>query len=334
MTASDRFGIRIRGTGSAVPDGVLTNADLEKLVDTSDEWIQQRTGIRERRIVDQKTEGTFTLSRDALVRALDDAGIEGSALDLVIVGTCTGEMGCPSVATRVAADIGATPAGAFDVVAACCGFVYALNTAEALIRSERYNRIGVVGCDALSTVTDYADRSLCILFGDAAASAILERDDDNPERGCLYQSLQADGSDWDLLYMPRRDQEIPDWDKDNPIRKGCLRMKGREVYKFAVKKFGEVIQDALDNAGIGVDDVAQFICHQSNARIIESAIERFNLPREKVHINIDRYGNTSAGSVGICLDEVWKAGGITPGDIVLIVAFGGGLTWASSVWRV
>jgi 3-oxoacyl-[acyl-carrier-protein] synthase-3 len=328
------FGIRIAGVGSAVPQKVLTNFDLEAMVNTSDEWIVQRTGIHERRIVDQTREGTFTLGRDALKAALANAGMKGSDLDMVIFGTVTAEMTCPSNACRVAHELGAAPAPGFDLVAACCGYVYALNVAESLIRSGRHRNVGVIGCDAMSTVCDYSERSVSILFGDAAGAVVLSRDDANPNIGCLYQSLHSDASMWESLYMPRRCHEIPEKDRENPIRLGCLRMNGREVYKFAVNKFREVIEDALEKTGLTVDQVSQFVCHQSNVRIIDAAKERLGLPDEKVYINIDKYGNSSAGSVGLCFDQLWKSGKVKRGDLVVFVAFGGGLTWASSVWRL
>jgi 3-oxoacyl-[acyl-carrier-protein] synthase-3 len=331
---SQPFGVRIAGVGSAVPERVLTNVDLEKMLDTSDDWIVQRTGIRERRIVDPATQGTYTLGRDALKRALDDAGMRGSDLDMVIFATVTAEMTCPSNACRVALELGAIPAGAFDLVAACCGYVYALNVAEALVRSGRHRAVGVIGCDAMSTVCDYGERSVSILFGDAAGAAVLTRDDADPSIGCLYQTLNADGSMWESLYMPRRCDEIPEHDRENPIRLGCLRMNGREVYKFAVTKFREVIEDALCKTGLGVDQISQFICHQSNVRIIDAAKEKLGLPDEKVYINIDKFGNSSAGSVGLCFDQLWKSGKVKRGDHVVFVAFGGGLTWASSVWKL
>lgn len=333
MTAPFTHGVRIAGTGSAVPDKVLSNDDLAKMMDTSDEWIQQRTGIRERRIVDQSKEGTFTLSRDALKKALDDAGMQAADLDLIILASVTMEMTCPSVSCRVADALGAAPAGAFDIVAACCGFVYGINLADTLIRSGRHQRIGVVGCDTLSTVLDYNDRSVSILFGDSAGAMVLTRDDD-PTLGCQFQTMRADGKMWRSLYMPRREQEIVEGDEENPIGLGFLRMNGREVYKFAVNKFRDVIQEAMCATGLGVDDISQFICHQSNARIIESAIDKLKLPPEKVYINIDRYGNSSSGSVGLCFDELWRAGKIKRGEKVLMVAFGGGLTWASSLWQL
>jgi len=329
-----QFGVRIAGSGSAVPDRVLSNFDLEKMVDTSDEWITQRTGIRERRIVDPESEGTFTLSRDALAKALDDAGMKASELDLIIVGSVTSEMTCPSTACRVADDLGASPAGAFDLVAACSGFVYSINLADSLVRSGRHNAIGVIGCDTLSTIVDYQERSVSILFGDAAGAVVLTRDDDEPTLGCQYQTLHSDGSLWPSLYIPRRPQEVPPGDEDNPVRIGHLRMQGREVYKFAVTKFRETIEDALAATGLGVDDIAQFVCHQSNLRIIDSAKEKLGLPDEKVHVNIDRFGNCSAGSAGLVFDQLWQAGKIKRGDTVLMVAFGGGLTWASNVWKL
>jgi 3-oxoacyl-[acyl-carrier-protein] synthase III len=328
------FGIRIAGCGSAVPDQVLTNFDLEKILDTSDEWIVQRTGIRERRVLNPERESNYTLSLSAISKAIECAGIEPTDLDLLIHASVTGEMTCPSSACRISAALGAAPAGAFDLVAACSGFVYALNVAEAMIRSGRYRTVGIIGCDTMSTVVDYDDRSVSILFGDAAGAAILTRDDRDPSVGCLYQALSADGATWPSLYMPRRCSDVPKDDRDNPIRLGNLRMNGREVYKFAVTKFREVIEDALEKTGLAIDDVSQFVCHQSNVRIIEAAKEKIGLPDDKVHININRYGNSSAGSVGLCFDELWRAGKVKRGDHVVFVAFGGGLTWASSVWKI
>jgi 3-oxoacyl-[acyl-carrier-protein] synthase-3 len=328
------FGVRIAGTGSAVPDRILTNADLERILDTSDDWIVQRTGIRERRICDPSREGTYTLARDALRAAIDSSSIDPTTIDLVIVATCTPEMTCPSVACRIATDVGAVPAPAFDLTAACCGFVYALNVAENMIRAGRYRRVAIVGCDTMSTAVDYCERTVSILFGDAAGAAIVVRDDDRPDLGCLYQHMGADGTDWGSLYMPRRAQEVLDADQANPIRLGYLRMEGREVFKFAVTKFREVIEDAMAKTGLDKEDVGQVICHQSNARIIESAREKIGLRRDQVFVNIDRYGNSSAGSVGLCFDQATRGGRLPPGKPVVFVAFGGGLTWASSVWRL
>jgi len=269
MSSPGPYGVRIAGVGSAVPDKVLTNRDLEKMVDTSDDWIVQRTGIRERRMVNPDHEGTFTLSRDALQRALDHAGMQASDLDQIIIGTVSGEMSCPSVACRVSDALGAAPAGAFDLVAACSGFVYSINVAESLVRAGRNSAVGVVGCDTMTTLSDFSERTVSILFGDAAGAAILVRDDD-PAVGCLYQSNQADGSLWKSLYMPRLPRDVPESDRDNPIKIGCLRMNGREIYRFAVAKFRQVIQEALDATGLSVDQISQFVCHQSNIRIIDA----------------------------------------------------------------
>lgn len=333
IAGSAPCGVRLVSTGSAVPAAVLSNHDLEKILDTSDEWIHQRTGITQRRICDPNVEGTYTLARDAIKLALDRARWSANDLDLLIVATCTSEMTCPSVSCRIAGALGATRAGAFDLTAACSGFVYALNVADSLIRSGRYRRVGVVGADAMSTAVDYTDRAVSILFGDAAGAAMLEADPD-PGRGCIHQTLCCDGSDWRTLYMPRRAQEVPAGEELNPIRLGYLRMHGKEVFRFAVTKFREVIEEALRATNLRPEDVSQFVCHQSNRRIIEAAMDKLKLPPEKVHVNIDRYGNSSAGSVGLCLDEVWTAGKVPAGKPLVLVAFGGGLTWASSVWMV
>lgn len=329
-SSSAERGVRLAGTGSALPSRLLTNADLEKICDTSDEWIVKRTGIRERRICDPRTESSFTLSRDALLNAMKDANIEGGEIDLVINATVSMEMVCPSNACRVAAAVGATPAGAFDLTAACSGFVYAMNMADTLIRSGRFRTIAVTGCDAMSNMIDYTDRSVSIIFGDAAGAAVLTADDD-PGRGCIYQRSEADGRDWSNLYIPRREQEAS-IEPDSEIPLGKLRMKGRDVYKFAVGKFQWAIKDALDNVGLDREEVSMYICHQSNLRIIESAIDKLDLPSDRVYVNIDKYGNSSAGSVGLCLDELRKSERIPEGKPFIMVAFGGGLTWATSVW--
>ena len=327
-------GVRIAGSGSAVPDKRLTNEDLSKMMDTSDEWIRQRTGISERRIVDpDKGEGQLSLATAAMKNALDNAGMVGSDLDLIINASVTSEMTCPSNACRISAALDAAPAGAFDVLAACSGFVYAINIADSLIRSGRFKSIGVIGCDAMSTAVDYDDRSVAILFGDAAGAVVLARDED-PDRGCIHQVMEADGRTWPSLYIPRKTEDIPANASPRDARLGTLRMDGREVYKFAVTKFKNVIKESLDATGLTVDDVAQFVCHQSNIRIIESAKEKLGLPDDKVYINIDKFGNSSAGSVGLCFDQLWQAGKIKEGDIVVLVAFGGGMTWSSSVWKV
>ena len=328
------YGTRILSTGSAIPEKVLTNFDLEKIMDTSDEWIRKRTGIKQRHISDQsKGEGTVSLAIDAGVDAFEKSGLAASDIDLIICATCTQEMTCPSVACRISERIGCKNAAAFDLAAACSGFLYGLNVAETLIRCGRFKTALIVGADAMSTVMDYSDRSVSILFGDASGGAVITRDED-PSRGCQHQIMGADGVGWEALYMPRREIDVPECDRENPIKLGMLRMNGREVFKFAVKKFQAVIEDTLEQSGHSIDDVALMICHQSNLRIIESAREKLGIDKDKVYVNIDRVGNSSAGSIGLCLDELNCAGRIKEGDLILFVAFGGGMTWASSLWRI
>ena len=327
-------GVRIVGTGSALPERIMTNQDFEKILDTSDEWIQQRTGIKQRHISDQsKGEGTFFLSKMALASAVESSGIDPTEIDLVICASVTQEMSCPSSACIAAHHVGATNAAAFDLGAACSGYLYGLNLADSLIRQGRHRTIAVIGCDAMSTILDYEERGVSILFGDVGGAVILQRDED-PSRGCQYQSMGADATSWQSLYIPTREVDIPENDRDNPIKLGKLRMNGREVFKFAVKKFLEVIEDAIEQSGVSIDDISQLVCHQSNLRIIESARERLGLEKDRVYVNIDRVGNSSAGSIALCLDELHKSGRIKEGETVLFVAFGGGMTWASSVWKV
>ncbi|MBL0921458.1 MAG: ketoacyl-ACP synthase III [Phycisphaerales bacterium] len=328
------IGVRIAGCGSAVPDTRLTNADFERMLDTSDEWIVQRTGIRERRRCDPaKGENSRTLSTLALRRALENARIDAGELDGVIVGTVTPEMLCPSNSCRVAAAVGAGTAAAFDISAACCGFVYGLNIANALIRSGSMRTVGVVGCDHMTSVMDYTDRRVSILFGDAAGAAVLRATDDT-SRGVVAHAMHADATGWADLYLPRSKADFPPGETPTDEKLNRLQMNGQAVFKFAVKTFGDLIQRTLDSAGLKAEDVDHYICHQSNARILEASRERFGLPEEKLYVNIQNYGNTSAGSVGLCLDELWRAGRVREGQLALFVAFGGGLTWSSSLWRI
>ncbi len=331
-----RRGVRIAGTGSCLPEGRLTNADLERLMDTTDEWICQRTGIRERRRVDKtRGEGCTSLCLGALKAALADSNLRASDLDLIIIATVSMEMTCPSTACRVAAEIGAGTTPAMDLSAACCGFVFATNVAHDLIRAGTYNTIGVVGCDILTDLMDYSTegRGCAILFGDAAGAAILKATDD-PSRGILAQAMHADGRGWKDLYIPRLPRDFPPGVAPNPRKFGIMQMNGREVFRFAVGTFGDLIDETLKKAGLRSEDVDHYVCHQSNARILEAARERFGLPREKLYVNIDRIGNTSSGSVPLCLDELRKAGRIKEGQRIMLVAFGGGLTWGSSLWQL
>ncbi len=334
MSSFKKYGVTIAGTGKAVPEQRLTNKDLEKILDTSDEWIVQRTGIKERRICNRENgESAFTIQRDALAKALSSANMKGSDLDLVIVASVSSEMACPSNACRVAAAVEATPAGAFDLVAACSGFVYALNLADTLIKSGQYRAIGIVGGEEMSRVMDYRDRRVSVLFGDAASSAILVRSNDIT-KGSIDHTMGADGTNWNQLYIPRDEYDLVDGEDPDEVKIGCLRMKGSEVYKFAVKQFQSVIKESLLKNNLCVDDIDQFVCHQSNIRIIDSACERLGLPGEKVLVNLPKYGNTSAASVGLVLDDLWISRKIDEGMLLFFVAFGGGMTWATNIWRV
>lgn len=333
-TPSPRVGVRIAGTGHAVPEKRLTNADLERMIDTTDEWIVQRTGIHERRVCDpERGESVRTLAVSALRSALKDARLDAADLDLVIIGTVSGSSTVPSTACRVAAEVGAGHACAFDITAACSGFVYGLNVAHAMIRSGGRRTVAVLGADTMSTIVDPLDRRTVILFGDAAGAAILRPTDDT-SKGVVAESMHADGSRWHALYLPHHERDFPPgatWEDGPP---GRLRMNGREVYKFAVKMFSELITETLDKASLSADDIDMFIAHQSNARILESARERFGIPKEKMYVNIDHYGNCSAGSVPLCLSQLRQAGRLRDGALVMFVAFGAGFTWASSLWRL
>lgn len=325
-------GVRLAGTGMAVPVRTLNNQDLAKLVDTNDEWIISRTGIRERHILDEgKT--IRHLAGDALRQALDNAGLKPTDLDLVLCATITPQMICPTVAAQVVADLGAIPAGAMDINAACSGFVYGINMASALIETGRYRTIGVIGAEALSTITDWKDRRTCILFGDGAGAAILTASDD-PSQGCLFQSMASDGSMWPELYCPRTAADLPPGDKIFSGVYNTLQMNGQAIFKFAVSTLQKAVDEALAATGLKAEDLTVIIPHQSNSRILEGARHRLGVTEEKLYVNIDRYGNTSAASVPICLHELVDAKRVKPGDTVLFVALGGGLTWAASLWRV
>jgi len=325
-------GVRIAGTGMAIPPRTLTNPDLEKIVETSDEWITQRTGIHERRVVENGT-GVRELAHQALNNALEEAGLAPSDLDMVLLATLTPEMPCPSTAARLVDQIGASPAGAMDLSAACSGFLYGMNLAETLIGSGQYQHVAVVGSEVLSSVTDYTDRRTCVLFGDGAGAAVFSASGETGP-GCLYQAMRSEGSLWQELYLPEREDNLPEDCGHFTGQLGTLQMNGREVYKFAVTTTLKIIDETLEQAGVEAGDLAMVIPHQSNKRILESAREKLGLPEDKMWINIGRYGNTSAASVPICLHELHEAGKIQRGDLVLFLAVGGGMTWASSLWRL
>ncbi len=328
-------GVRLLGTGSYLPKVVITNADLEKVMDTSDEWIVQRTGIRQRYSARRENgESTYTMGVEALRRALADAKVDPLELDLVICATMTPEMTCPASSCRIVDAVGATRAGAWDLSAACSGFVYGMNAAHDLIMGGGYKTVAVIGADTLSKFMDYCDagRGTAVIFGDGAGAAIFRACDD-PSKGILAQSMHADGGGWKHIYIPEHPTDFPEGhDTTHKLEK--LFMAGSAVFKFAVGTFPEVIQQTLDAAGLRASDIDMFVCHQSNKRILDAARERFGLPEDKLYINIDRVGNTVGASVPLCLDELRKAGRIKDGMKVLFVAFGGGLTWGSSLWQL
>lgn len=318
----------IIGTGSHVPPRVLKNQDLEKMVDTSDEWIIARTGIKERRIADGET--TNDIAAKAAKNALKAAGVSSKEIDLIVAGTVTPDMLFPSTACFVQSHIGASRGiAAFDVSAACSGFLYALDTADKYIRSGASKKALVIGVDLFSKIIDWKDRNTCVLFGDGAGAVVLSGE--KGKRGILSTHIHADGHYWKTLYTPLSLCSSPLHDK-TPER-SYMKMQGNELFKVAVRTMGEACQEALDHNGLKAEDISLLIPHQANMRIIKATAERLGLPEEKVYINLDRYGNTSAGSIPLALDEAVKKGMIKKGDIVLFVAFGGGLTWASAIMR-
>jgi 3-oxoacyl-[acyl-carrier-protein] synthase-3 len=322
------YGAIIAGTGSSLPERRLTNDDLSKMVDTNDEWIVQRTGMRERRI-SGPNDTTASLALAAAQKALAAAGLTPADLDLIICATITPEMVTPSTACFVAAAMGLGDTPAFDLAAACSGFVYALDTGAAFIKAGRYKNVLVIGAETLSRITDYTDRGTCILFGDGAGAVVLQRSND-PKQGLIYSALHADGRGWELLFCAPGSR--------NPIspelaanKNQYLKMNGREVYKFAVTRFEQMIEDAMRKCELTVDQIKLIVPHQVNMRIISSAVQKLGFPSEKVFVNIEKYGNTSAASVPIALDEAVRAGKLQKGDVAIFVAFGAGLTWANAV---
>ena len=326
-------GVAIAGTGMATGQKLLTNADLEKMVDTSDEWIIQRTGIKTRHIADDATD-TSDLAAGAVRQALDHAGLAPGDLDLLICATMTEDMVCPATACQVVAKLGAIPCGSFDINIACTGFVAGLNMAEPLIRLGHYRHVAVVAADKLSKIVDWTDRGTCVLFGDGAGAAVLSACDD-ASRGCRFQSMGSDADRGVVLYVPRDGSHVPDSEKESFTgHYNTLQMNGRVVYKFAVEKLTECVDDAMQAAGLTPDDITMVVPHQSNIRMLKTAWKRLGFPEEKIYINIDRFGNTSAASAGLCFHELMDAGRLKEGDHVIFVAQGGGLSWGVNLWRL
>ncbi len=322
----------IKGLGAAVPKKIMTNADFEKFLDTSDEWITTRTGIKQRRIVSEG-ESTATLATEAAKKALASANIAPTDLDLIICATVSPEVAFPATACFIQKAIGAQGIGAFDISAACSGWLYALDIASQFIETGRYRRILVVGAETLSRFCDYTDRSSCILFGDAAGAAVLEATEEK-NKGIIYNVMHADGDGWDFIHVPGGGSLEPASPQTVKDGRHFVKMRGRDVYRFAVEKLQWLIGDCMEQCNLDVGDVDMVIPHQVNMRIIKSAIEKYNFPLEKVYVNIERYGNTSAASIPLAMTEAYEAGKIKAGDTILLVAFGAGLTWAGTVVRM
>lgn len=329
MTSQLR-GAGIIGIGSYVPKRVLANSDLEKIVDTTDEWILTRSGIRERRIV-ADDEAASDLAIQASKRALESARLSPEKIDLVICATITGDMPFPSTSCLIQDAIGAANAAAFDLQAGCSGWVYALSTGSQFIRTGACDHVLVIGVDILSSVTDWTDRSTCVLFGDAAGAVVLGPT--APDTGVLSAHLGSDGSGGDLLKIEAGGSRLRT--TEETVRKGqhFIRMEGREVFKFAVRIMGEASIKALELCALTPADVDLFVPHQANIRIIESAAARLGLAEDKVFVNVQNYGNTSAASIPLALDEAYRSGRIKEGNVIVAVGFGAGLTYAAGVIR-
>lgn len=322
--------VGILGLGSYVPEKVITNYDLEKVMDTSHQWIVERTGIHERRNV---TEGQATsdLATKAAEKALADAGIGPEEIDLIIVGTVTPDMFFPSVACLVQDRLKAYNAAAFDLTAVCSGFIYGLVTASAFIKNGTYRKILVIGAETLSTITDKEDRNTAILFGDGAGAVVLGETE--PGYGILGFDLGAEGTGGDLLKVPAGGTRQPVTAETIANKLHFIQMNGNEVFKFAIKVMGETVKKALAAAQLTPKDITCLVPHQANLRIIQSAANRLGLPMDKVVVNVDKYGNTSAASVPIALDEGVKNGRIKKDDVIALTGFGGGLTWGAVIIR-
>lgn len=329
MTEKERR-IKIRSTGVYLPDKVLTNADLEKMVDTSDEWITTRTGIKERRIV-SKEQVTSDLAVNAARMALERGGLKAEDVDLILVATNTPDTIFPATACWVQKKLGIKEIPAFDLEAGCTGLLYALIVAESLILSGTARRILLIGADILTKITNWEDRSTCVLFGDGAGAFILEESDD--DSGLISHYWGADGSLAELLILPGGGTLHPANEKTVEKKLHYLTMKGNEVFKHAVKRMGESALEALKRAGLDKSQVDYLIPHQANLRIIEATGERLNLPKEKIVANIHKYGNMSVATIPVALHELAEEGKLQKGQIIVMVAFGAGFTWAAAVYR-
>ena len=326
--STKRRTVSIIGTGSYVPEKILTNADLSRIVDTSDEWITTRTGIKERRVA-AKDEDTSDMATKAALKAIEQAKISPKEIDLILVATATPDMLFPATACFVQKKIGANDAACLDISAACAGFLFGVEIAQQFITSHTYDTVLVIGADKLTSITNWTDRNTCVLFGDGAGAAILAHR--GGSHGVISTYIGSDGRYSDILFMPGGGSRCPITRDNVDHNLATIHMTGKEVYKQAVTAMLSAAKKALDEAGLSISDIACIIPHQANLRIIEAIADRLGAPLEKFMVNLDRYGNTSAAAVAIALDEANRSGRIKPGDYVLMVVFGGGLTWAGTV---
>ena len=320
--------VSIIGTGSYVPEKRLTNEDLSKIVDTNDDWITTRTGIKERRIA-AKDENTSDMAARAALKAIEQAKISSEEIELILVATATPDMLFPATACFVQKKIGARNAACLDIAAACAGFIFALEIGQQFITSHTYDTVLVIGAEKLTSITNWTDRNTCVLFGDGAGAAILRHR--GSAHGVISTHIGSDGQFSDILFMPGGGSRCPITRDNVDLNLNTIHMIGKEVYKQAVTAMIDASKKALDQAGLSIQDIACVIPHQANLRIIEAIADRLKIPLERFYVNLDRYGNTSAAAVAIALDEANRTGRIKSGDYVLMVVFGGGLTWASTI---
>ena len=321
---------KIVGIGAYAPKRVLTNVDLQRMVATSDEWIVQRSGIRERRIADEG-EVTSDLAVKAAQQALDRANLTPEDIEFIVVGTTSADMPFPSTANFVQSKLGCRRVGSVDVWAACTGSIYSLAIGSQFIQTGKYRRVLCIGAETLSRITDFTDRATCVLLADAAGAVVLEASEDG--RGVIDADLYSDAQHWELLYRPGGGSRYPASHETVDTRMHYAKMRGSELFKIAVRMFVDCAATLLGHHGLTVSDVDVFVPHQANLRIIEAAAKRLDLPMERVFVNVDRYGNTGAASVYVALEEAVAAGRLRPGDLALLAAFGGGVTWGAALVR-